>query len=197
VAPRRSPSELGVFSFESGLLAPARVVLDSSFVVHALLPNEPLHEPCLRFLMQMAEADTEVFFNRLLELEIAEVGMRLALIERHGKKNWKRARLDGRSRRRATRLMQDMLSGWASHLAAFDHGRVELHEVVNPAMDLMALGLSSYDAVHAATATFVEADGIVTTDTGFGALPERSLRIYTSSSKVAGARARRRGTGER
>lgn len=189
----RQPATRGVFSFEAALVPPPAVVLDTSFVVHALLPNERLHGPASRFLTGMAEAGSMVVFNRLLELELAETGMQLALKERYGSKRWKDKRPDGRARRRATRLMRKLLQGWRAQLEGFDHARVELHEVADDAIELMALGVSSYDAVHAATAIASGVAAIATVDVGFGAVSQRDLTIFTSNHRLAPTRARRPG----
>jgi hypothetical protein len=41
-------------------------------------------------------------------------------------------------------------------------------------------GLASYDAAHAATAAFVEADGLVTNDVGFGTSTRASWRCTST-----------------
>ena len=50
--------------------------MDTSFVVHALLPRQRFHDQCRDFLTRLAEGDGTVFFNRLLELELAEVAFK-------------------------------------------------------------------------------------------------------------------------
>lgn len=58
---------------------------------------------------------------------------------------------------------------------AVPHLCVELHEVVDLVLAAMRnWGLASYDAAHAATTQFVQADGLVTTDAGFGSVPTTS-----------------------
>ena len=93
----RQPNHLGVHSFEHNtLLLPDAATLDTSFVVNALLPNETLHAQCSSYLQRLAQHGTTVYFNRLLEIELAEAAVKLALIEKHGRPNWRSARLDGR-----------------------------------------------------------------------------------------------------
>ncbi len=105
----RPPSSRGVYSFEEQLALPHELVLDTSFVVEALLPHEPLHDVCAEALARMVDEETVVFFNRLLELELIEATYELALVERFGSKGWRRRRLDGRARRRANTLSRAML----------------------------------------------------------------------------------------
>jgi len=52
-------------------------------------------------------------------------------------------------------------------------------------------GLSSYDAVHAATAVAASSEAIVTLDTGFALLPSAELAIYTDRSRLAACRTKR------
>jgi len=88
-------------------------VLDTSFVVHALIRTQPSHQPALEFLQRLAEAETLILYNRLLEVELAE------------------------------------------------------------------------------TAIYSGVNRIVTTDTHFGAVPERLLTVYTTSSRLAACRRQR------
>jgi predicted nucleic acid-binding protein len=53
-------------------------------------------------------------------------------------------------------------------------------------------GLGSYDAVHVGTALVAEVADVVTTDAGFGAVPETLLTIHTDRSRLASCRERRR-----
>ena len=176
------------------MAVPQEVTLDTSFVVEALSATESLHQPCLAYMQRLAASETTVYFNRLLELELTEVAFKLAVIERHGRKGWPAKRGDGRVRRRAGRLTADLLDAWTDLLSTVPHLCVELHEVADAVPAAMRnWGLASYDAVHAATAQFVQADGLVTTDAGFGSVPTNQLRIYTDNSRVRSCRRRRGG----
>lgn len=176
------------------MAVPAEVTLDTSFVVEALSASELFHEPCLAYVQRLAAAGSTVYFNRLLEIELVEVAFKLAVIERHGRKGWPAKRRDGRVRRRAGRLTSDLLEAWADLLSTVPHLCVELNEVVDLVPAAMRnWGLASYDAVHAATAQFVQADGLVTTDAGFGSVPTNQLRIYTDDTRVRSCRRRRGG----
>ena len=59
---------------------PLVVVLDTSFVVNALLPNEPRHLECRSFVPDLALSHSTILYNRLLEIELAEAAVKLALI---------------------------------------------------------------------------------------------------------------------
>lgn len=155
-------------------------MVDTSFVVEALLPTQRHHQAAQAYLDRLAGAGTIVVFNELLEIELAEVAYQIALKERHPKK-WKRYRHDGRARRRANRLLTDVLSAWAQVLTAFDHARFDLSDVGTQVPGLMtAHGLASYDAVHAATAVVAGVSAIVTTDAGFASLPRR-VELYVDA----------------
>jgi predicted nucleic acid-binding protein len=188
----RRPASRSVYSFEdTALILPAEVVLDTSFIVDALLPKEELHRECREFLVRLAEGGTVVFFSRLLELELFETTYRLALKERF-KRDWRQRRLDGRARRRASRLSQVTLDAWNDVLAALNHGIVEIDEIADTVPGLMArFGLSSYDAVHVATALFLGVRNMVTLDSGFSAVPPNELQLYVNRSRVAWCRSAR------
>jgi predicted nucleic acid-binding protein len=189
----RPPLARGVYSLEAPTLAPPNpVFLDTSFVVDALITTQPNHRPCQAFLLALAEAGSTVYFNRLLEMELAETAFRLALIDRFGKKHWLRARSDGRARIRAGRLMGDVQQAWEATLDAFSFVRIELHEVAEDVPALMQrYGLKSYDAVHAASALFAGIETMVSLDVDFARLPASQLRLVTNSARLAACRQHR------
>lgn len=191
----RPPLQRNVYSFEEpDLPMPSEVVLDTSFVIKALITTEVHHAACQDFMVRLAEADTTVFYNRLLELEFVETAFKLAVKERHGPKGWPGKRKDGRVRRRAGRLTQELLESWNELLESLPHLCIELEEVSAAVPALMAeCGLASMDAAHAATAEYVDAQGLVTTDAGFGDVPAERLRLYVDASRVRSARQRRGG----
>jgi predicted nucleic acid-binding protein len=197
VRPRgRPPSTRQVLSFEAAETPlPEEVLLDTSFVVEALLVSQPLHAAAVDFLVRLATEDVRIRFSSMLELELAETAFQIALKENHPK-DWKRFRHDGRARRRASRLMSGVEEAWASVLAYVDYVRIDVDDVIEEVPRLMrTYGLASYDAVHAATALRGDPVGIVTTDVGFCALPQASTTIFTDSTRVARCRelrARRR-----
>jgi predicted nucleic acid-binding protein len=170
---------------------PDSVFLDTSFVVDALVATQPQHGPCLDFLERLAEAGSTVHVNRLLEMELAETAFRLALKERF-RRQWARARFDGRARVRAGRLLGEVQEAWDRTLAAFSFVRIELDEVVDAVPGLMRSdGLQSYDAVHAASALYAGVGTMVTLDAHFAVLPVSELTIVTSSGRVTACRQRR------
>jgi predicted nucleic acid-binding protein len=174
------------------LVPPDPAFLDTSFVVEALITTQPNHKPCQAFLLGLAEAGSTIYFNRLLEIELAETAFRLALVDRFGKKRWLQARSDGRARIRAGRLMGDVQKAWEKTLAAFSFVRIELDEVAAAVPALMrAYGLKSYDAVHAASALYASVDTIIALDVDFARLPVSALTVFTSSSRLTACRQRR------
>jgi predicted nucleic acid-binding protein len=131
-------------------------------------------------------------FNTLLELELREIAFRIPLVERFPR-DWRRRRHDGRSLRRARRLVQQTMSSWRELLSAFAYLEVGVEEVIGAVEELMgSFGFSSNDAIHAATAEYTGARTIVTTDAGFALVPESRLVIYTNSGRVRGCRGMRR-----
>jgi predicted nucleic acid-binding protein len=164
------------------------VLVDTSFAVDALIASQRSHELCRAFLTRLAADECTLCFNALLEMELAETAFKIAVRDRQAGRTFREARHDGRVRRRAGRLMRDALAAWQETLAAFPFVRVGLEEVEAAVPDMMQRrGLKSYDAVHAATASFVNARAIVTLDTDFAVLPQR-LAIYTTATRVAACR---------
>ena len=184
-----------VYSFEDPtLIAPAEVVVDTSFVVHALIPRQPLHAQCQAFLAHLSGSDCTLFFNRLLEVELAESVFKIAVKEQHGGRAWPSKRFDGRVRRRAARILEETTEAWSTVLEAMNWGRIELEEVVELVPDLMkTFGLSSNDAVHAATVSYTGTSILVTTDSDFAVVADDQLTLLTSSSLVASCRRKRGG----
>jgi predicted nucleic acid-binding protein len=94
----------------------------------------------------------------LLIVELAEAVFAIALKERWGKR-WRHHRADGRSRRRATRLLPEAVSRYETLLLRVDHLPVPVSDTAHAARSLMAdYGLASYDAIHAASAIAVGAE---------------------------------------
>lgn len=110
----------------------------------------------------------------------------------HGRANVRARRRDGRVRRRANRLTNDLMTSWEGFLTTVDHLRVELDEVASRVSSFMfEYGTGSMDSVHAATYEYVDADGFVTNDQGFADIPPSRLSIYTDNSGVVACRNRR------
>src|SRR5262245_31241389 len=104
----RPPAERNVYSFEGMLLPPEELVLDTSFVVEALIPSQERHELCRSFLENMATAGCRVIFNTFLEVELWETAYRIALKELHPRRRAADVRHDGRTRRRAQALREEV-----------------------------------------------------------------------------------------
>jgi predicted nucleic acid-binding protein len=161
-------------------------------LVRAFVNSEPLHAICKSYLEVLVRAKVNVFYNSITDVELAEVAFRLAIRERHG--NRRVARNDGRITGRAGRLTRELMNSWELTLSTFNHVRVEVGEVAGDYLALMTKhGLSSMDAVHAATALFVGADGLVTTNAGFGNIPAAHLRLFVDPTRVSSCRRRRGG----
>jgi predicted nucleic acid-binding protein len=177
----------GVFSIEDQQLTlPDPIALDTSFVVEALLATQPLHGACDAFLKRISVVTSE-----LLRIELAETAFAIAMKERWGRR-WRAHRTDGRSRRRAARLLHDTISRYDALLAPVDHFPVPLGDITATAIAIMTdYGIESYDAAHAATAISAGAETIVTLDTGFALLPSTQLTMYTDHSRLASCRAKR------
>ncbi len=186
MAPRGRPaSTRGVYAMEDAtLLLPDEFVVDTSFIVDALIATQPRHNACRTFLEQMAEAGTVIYFNRLLELELAETAFKIALKESHGGR-WRTVRHDGRSRNRGRHLLDRVRGAWDEVRRAIPSACVEVGEVVEQVPDFMSrFGLSSYDAVHAATARYVNVRDLVTLDFGFTSIPSRALTLHVDRSRL-------------
>jgi predicted nucleic acid-binding protein len=172
------------------------VLLDTSVVAEALLPNEPEHDPCLAVLDRLAASGSVVLFSRLLEIELWEVAFDVALRERHPRKNLRRVRYDNRVRPRAARLLRQAQRAWDDLLAPLTWSRIEIHEVAQDVPRLMReYGLQSYDAVHAATLLASGITDLVTRDAGFAVLPPALATLHTTQARLASTRARRRRAG--
>lgn len=146
-------------------------------------------------MLQLVDNESTLYFNRLVEIELAETAFKIAVKEQHGARAWPAKRNDGRVRRRAGRLTKQLLTEWRELLTTTASACIELEEVSEEVPGLMTqYGLASMDAAHAATAIYVEADGLVTTDAGFGAVNENELVLYVDATRVRSARRRRGGS---
>lgn len=108
-------------------------MLDTSFVVDALMSGQRHHEACADTLLALSDADTVLAFSSLLELELIEACYQVALRERWGKQ-WKQRRPDGRARARAARLADSATSAWAEIVKILNARRVEATAVAPPSL---------------------------------------------------------------
>jgi predicted nucleic acid-binding protein len=89
------------------IVPPPELVLETSFVVDALIPSQARHPECRTFLGSIADAESRVFFNHLLMPELWEAAYKIALKERHPKKRAAEVRHDRRTLRRAKTRRQE------------------------------------------------------------------------------------------
>lgn len=150
---------------------PDPIALDTSFVVEALIATQPLHGVCNPFLTRIFESGVSVATSELLRVELVEAAFAIALKERWGGR-WRRHRIDGRSRPRGSRLLNDTLHHYEQILGSLTQISIPLGDVTAVATAFMTdYGIASYDAAHAASAIAAGADALVTLDTAFALLP--------------------------
>ena len=173
------------------LVLPDRVALDTSFLVEALLETQPHHHSCAGFLARLVETRVPLVTSELVAVELAEAVCAIAIAQRWGRR-WRQHRTDGRARRPARRLLAELQARLDQATAPTDHLTVPIGIVTTDATELMlAYGLASYDAVHAATAIAAGADSIATTDTSFALLPASMLTVYTDRTRLTNCRSKR------
>jgi predicted nucleic acid-binding protein len=187
----RPPAERSVHTFEGVLLAPHELVLDTSFVVDALVRTQPRHAACSTFLAAIADTGGIVYYNSLLEVELWEAAYATTLRALHGGR-WRDRRTDGRCRRPARRLRNRMEDAWNTALDALNAVRIEVSEVASVVPQMMGYGLGSSDAVHAATARYADVLPFVTLDFHFTHVPQRLLDLYVPEDRVRACRRSRR-----
>ncbi|WP_260233404.1 type II toxin-antitoxin system VapC family toxin [Curtobacterium sp. PhB130] len=168
------------------------MVLDTSFVVRALVETEVGHDEAGAFLKRLTSSRSFVLYSALLEIELAEAAFKIAIKERHGNRAWPMKRSDGRVRRRAARVADELIHRWRTAVGPSPSTSINLASVTDPAFQLMRrYGLGSYDAVHAATVAYTGATALVTNDVGFAAVPAGELRLLVDESRLDAARRRR------
>ena len=117
----RRPVPRGVFAIEDQqLLLPDPIALDTSFVVEALLATQPLHPACSAFLKRIFDSGVAVVTSDLLPVELAESAFAITLKERWGGR-WRGHRTDGRSRRPATRRLNQTVTRYEALLSPVNH----------------------------------------------------------------------------
>ncbi len=184
----RPPLPRNVFSFESfNCPLPDKVTLDTSFVVNALMSGEKHHHAAQRFLERLAENNTFLVYNHLLELELREVAFMVPIRETF-RRDWRSRRHDGRTLRRARWRAARTMDAWNELLTAFAWAEVQVDAVQDRLAEMMGRGMASYDAVHAATAETYGGGQMVTTDVGFAWVPQTRLSIFTDTSRLGSCR---------
>lgn len=175
---------------------PDAVVLDTSFVVRALVDSECGHDEAQAFMERLTRSRSFMLHSALLEIELAEAAFKIAIKERHGNRDWPAKRSDGRVRRRAARAAEELIHRWRTAVGQSPSTSISLSSVTDSAFELMRrYGLGSYDAVHAATVAYTGAAALVTNDLGFAAVPADELRLLVDESRLDAARRRRAITG--
>ncbi len=181
------------------ILPPAIVVVDTSAAVAALLADQAQHAEYAEFLARCVERGTTFAYCDLLQLELAEACVAIALKRQH-KNRWANHRHDGRALRPARRLLDDVLVRWRSTLAqsasmaiplgSADHASTDIPTITEEALALVRAypAIRSYDAAHAVTAQLLGAP-LLTRDTGFARLPASSLIVITDSTRLSACRA--------
>jgi predicted nucleic acid-binding protein len=172
---------------------PAAVVVDTNVVAEALLAHEPEHPACDDLFRRLARTRTLVVFNRLLEVELAEVVFNHAVRSHTARRDIRHTRFLPAVRHAATTIFDEAMRDWNELLDALTWDCVELHEVADAVPDLMrAYGLQSYDAVHAATLLTSGVTDMVTRDVGFAVLLPEDATLHTTRRRLSRTRARRR-----
>lgn len=162
---------------------------DTCFVVEALVAGQPLHRPARAFLERIAEAESVLYFNEILELELRDSSVQIALKQR-STKHVRRRLHDRRERPRVVRVMERAVASWNEILDALRWVRVSLDEVSDLYPDLMKrFGLRSNDAVHAATALYADLRHLVTLDSDLAAVPEEYLDLLVDRGSLKRFRA--------
>jgi hypothetical protein len=117
------PDDLGVVPLAAP--PPSVVVLDTSAVVCALLGDQPQHEEYAGFLARAISAGTTFVYCDLLDFELADVSMTIALKRRHGRA-WFRHRTEEASVADARDLMREVFAQWRETLAQTSSARLPL-----------------------------------------------------------------------
>ena len=171
---------------------PDAIVLDTSVVAEAFLEREPEHRACDALFERLADAETLVVFNRLLELELWEVVYNHVLRVHVAPKERRQARFAADVRSHGARELDRAEQAWQTLLSTVDWRCVEVEDVADAVPDLMrSYGLQSYDAVHAATLLASGVTDMVSRDAGFAVLLPEDATLHTTARRLSRTRARR------
>src|SRR5438128_2163057 len=92
---------------------PESIVLDTSSIVEFLIPGSRSHSEWKSFFSKTEQAQTVLIVNRLVLIELKDVAFNHGLQQRLGKRGAHGpGRHDGRSRRAASRSLDDVWSRW-------------------------------------------------------------------------------------
>lgn len=165
-----------------------RVFVDTTVVVEAMTSDQTASSDAAAMLEALERAGAEIVYSRLLDVESLQAAAYLAGAQATG---IRRSGLrDGRVRRRSRRIAAELRTAWQEYLDRNRWRRIELGDVADDIHDVMfATGLSSYDAVHAASAIAADCDAIATLDSDFGRLPATQVpTIITAPRRLARTR---------
>lgn len=180
------PAHRGVHDFSEPAL-PAEAALDTSVVVDALIATQHRNQAASAYLDRLTARGATLVVSTLLEVELREVAYKTAGKALFGAQ-WADQRHTAAVLADGERLARDLTTAWETLLDGVDVVIVEPGEVIERVDDLMTYGLSSYDAVHAATAQMVGTNLIVTTDIDFARVPAAELAVITDPGLVARCR---------
>lgn len=149
------PDPRGVLALSAP--APPIVVLDTSAVVCALLVDQPQHEEYADFFERAVAAETTLVYSELLDLELADASMAIALRRQHGR-DWARHRRDPGSHPAGRDLMHEVFSRWRETIAQTSSARlppgpIEGHEEGSPVLDLAFSLLERFPSAHTTPST--------------------------------------------
>jgi predicted nucleic acid-binding protein len=188
------PDDLGVVPLAAP--PPSVVVVDTSAVICALLGDQPQHEEYADFFERAIAAGTALVYCDLLDFELADVSMTIALKRRHGRA-WFRHRGEDEALGAARDLMRAVFADWRKTLSRTSSARLPLGPIPergegSPVRDrafelLESYPIRSYDAAHAGTAVLIDAP-LVCRDVGFAALPRGLVTVITDSTRVGPSR---------
>lgn len=148
---------------------------------------------CDALFRRLAESETLVVFNRLLEVELWEVVFNHAVRVHALGRDIRHTRFTPDARTAAAAMLERVIRDWKGLLDALNWGCVELDEVADAVPDLMrAYGLQSYDAVHAATLLASGVTDLVSRDAGFSVLLPEDATLHTTTRRLSRTRSRRR-----
>jgi predicted nucleic acid-binding protein len=140
---------------------PPELVLDTSLVADALIETSDRHAECDRVLRLLREGGVTTFYlSSLLAAELLQVAHREPLRVFTNKMRPIR-RYDRRVLPRVARFAEGVMKSFDDLLDSLDHVVVPMETVLPLVPGIMAHGLESYDAVHAATAAYVGATVVV------------------------------------
>lgn len=185
----RGPARGVVPIDDATALGALRVLIDSSFIVEAMVESNPHHRESRDLLTRLSADGASIVFSELADLEVPQAMSYIAAVD--AGRDRRAGLADGRVRRRSRSLTARTRRRWAEYLESIDWLRADLTPVLDDVPVIMfATGLRSYDAAMAASAIAHRCDAIATFDGDFGRLHEADVPLLVTDARRAG-RARR------